>query len=141
VEALRALYQEAKAACLALGELPAHHRRRQRERRRLEKAAVKLARPYANQAHAPQRLLAQRLMKHLHELFVFVSDPRVPADNNLAERSLRPAVIARKISGGTRSAKGSATRMGLMSLLGTWAAQGKGMLQGCREILLPTPAP
>jgi len=141
VEALGAFYQEAKAASLALGELPAHHRRRQRARRRLEKAAVKLARPYAHDADAPQRLLAQRVMKHLHELFVFVSDPRVPADNNLAERSLRPAVIARKISGGTRSPKGSATRMGLMSLLGSWAAQGKGMLQGCREILLPTPAP
>jgi len=86
-------------------------------------------------------VLAQRLLKHLSELFVFVSDPAVPATNNLAERSLRPAVIARKISGGTRSPKGSATRMGLMSLLGTWAAQGKSQLQGCRELLLPTPAP
>jgi len=57
--------------------------------------------------------------------------------DNLAERSLRPSVIARKISGGTRSPKGSATRMGLMSLLGTWAAQGKGQLQGCREWLGP----
>jgi hypothetical protein len=34
-----------------------------------------------------------------------------------------------------------ATRMGLMSLFGTWAAPGKGQLQGCRELLLPTPAP
>jgi hypothetical protein len=141
VEALRALYQEAKAACLALGELPAHCRQRQRERRRLEKAAAKLARPYANDADAPQRLLAQRVMKHLHELFVFVSDPRVPGDNNLAERSLRPAVIARKISGGTRSAKGSATRMGLMSLLGTWSAQQKPLLASCRNLLLSARAP
>ena len=65
----------------------------------------------------------------------------VSATNNLAERSLRPSLIARKISGGTRSPKGSATRMELMSLLGTWAAPGKGQLQGCRELLLPTPAP
>ena len=65
----------------------------------------------------------------------------VSATDNLAERSLRASLIARKISGGTRSPKGSATRMGLMSLLGTWAAPGKGQLQGCRELLLPTPAP
>jgi hypothetical protein len=141
VEALRALYQEAKAACLALGELPPDHRRRQRERRRLEKAAAKLARPYANDDDAPQRLLAHRVIKHLHELFVFVSDPRVPGDNNLAERSLRPAVIARKISGGTRSPKGSATRMGLMSLLGTWSAQQKPLLASCRNLLVSARAP
>ena len=34
--------------------------------------------------------------------FVFVEDPRVPSDNNGAERSLRPAVIARKVCGGTK---------------------------------------
>ena len=141
VRALGALYVEAKASCLALGELPANSRRRQQERRRLEKAAAKLAKPYANDPDAPQRVLCQRIMEHLHELFVFVSDPRVPGDNNLAERSLRPAVIARKVSGGTRSPKGSQTRMGLMSLLGTWAAQGKGQLHGCRELLLSTRAP
>ncbi len=43
--------------------------------------------------------------------------------NNLAERSVRPLVIARKISGGTRSPEGSDTRMGLFSLFGTWAAE------------------
>ena len=36
-------------------------------------------------------MLAQRILKHLHELVVSVADPRVPADNNLAERSLPPA--------------------------------------------------
>jgi transposase len=140
VEALHALYREAKASCLALGKSPVDARVRRKERRRLEKLAAKLAQPYAPDPDAPQRLLAQRIVKHLHELFVFVTDPAVPATNNLAERSLRPAVIARKISGGTRSPKGSATRMALMSLLGTAAAQGKSQLQGCRELLLPTPA-
>jgi hypothetical protein len=43
--------------------------------------------------------------------------------NNLAERSVRPLVVTRKISGGTRSPKGSETRMGLASLFGTWTAQ------------------
>ena len=140
-EALQVLYAEAKAASVACGELPAHSRMRRTQRRRLEKLAAKLAKPYAHDPDAPQRVLAHRIVKHLHELFVFVTDPAVPATNNLAERSLRPAMIARKISGGTRSPKGSATRMGLMSLLGTWAAQGRGQLQGCRELLLSTRAP
>jgi hypothetical protein len=41
----------------------------------------------------------------------------------LAERSIRPLVIIRKISGGTRSAEGTKTRLTLASLLHTWAAR------------------
>jgi hypothetical protein len=48
----------------------------------------------------------------------------VPATNNAAERSPRHLVVARKISGGTRSSLGTATRMTLASLFGTWRAQG-----------------
>ena len=53
----------------------------------------------------------------------FVAIPSVPSHNNLAERSLRLLVVARKISGETRSARGSQTRIGLVSLFGTWIAQ------------------
>jgi hypothetical protein len=133
-EALKALYLEAKTF---------HHdnpRKRTRARRYFEARTAKLAQPYANDRAAPQRTLAQRILKHLHELFVFVSDPEVPGDNNLAERSLRPAVIARKISGGTRSPKGSETKMKLMSLLGTWQAQGKPLHATCQQLLLSSPA-
>jgi len=72
---------------------------------------------------APQQTLCERVERFLPELFVFVAVPGVPSHNNLAERSVRPLVIARKISGGTRSPKGSDTRMGLFSLFGTWAAE------------------
>jgi hypothetical protein len=37
---------------------------------------------------------------------------------------LRPLVIMRKISGGSRSADGSLTRLTLFSLVSTWAARG-----------------
>ena len=133
-QSLRALYREAKAFSHP------NPRRRQRARRYFEAGAVKLAQPYANDPAAPQRTLAQRILKHLHELFVFISDPEVPGDNNLAERSLRPAVIARKISGGTRSPKGSDTKMKLMSLLGTWQLQGKPLHATCQQLLLSSPA-
>ena len=117
VEAPKALYEEAKTFASAGAQLPADCRVRRRERRRLEKLAAQLARPYINQPEAPHRVLCQRIIKHRQELFVFISDPAVPATNNLAERSLRPAVVARKISAGTRSPKGSDAKMGLMSLL------------------------
>ncbi len=61
--------------------------------------------------------------------------PGVPAHNNLAERSVRPLVIARKISGGTRSPHGSQTRMALFSLFGSWAAQGLNPFFRCLAVL------
>ncbi len=86
--------------------------------------------------HAPHRVLAQRIRGHLLQWFVFVEYPEVPSTNNLAERSLRPAVIARKISGSTRTEKGFWTKMGLMSLFGTWAARGQSLLPACQRLLL-----
>jgi len=67
--------------------------------------------------------LAKRLLRHQDELFQFVLVPGLPADNNLAERSLRPLVVIRKISGGSRSRQGTKTRLILASLLSTWAAR------------------
>jgi transposase len=55
--------------------------------------------PYAH-TKAPMHTLCERVERFLPELFVFVAVPGVPAHNNLAERSVRPLVIARKISGG-----------------------------------------
>jgi hypothetical protein len=133
VETVKQVYQEAKDFSHP------HLRERQRQQRRCMQAATKLAAPYAKDAQAPQRVLAKRIIKHIGELFVFVRDPHVPADNNLAERSLRPSVIARKISGGTRSKKGSETKTALMSLFGTWSAQDKHLLRSCQQLLLPSP--
>src|SRR5579884_240498 len=83
----------------------------------------------------PQRTLCQRIDKHLEALFVFVADPAVPATNNAAERSLRPLVVARKVSGGTRSAAGSTTRLTIASLFGTWRARGLNPFQECQRLL------
>src|SRR5579884_800607 len=83
----------------------------------------------------PQRTLCQRIDQHLAELFVFVADPAVPATNHAAERSLRPLVVARKVSGGTRSAAGSTTRMRLASRFGTWRARGLNPFHECRHLL------
>ncbi len=127
---IQGLYEEAKAA--PEGTPP----QRRRQRRQCERRLDRLVRALAQRKGAPQQVLAQRIRRHLLEWFPFVEYPEVPSTNNLAERSLRPVVIARKISGGTRTTKGSDTQMGLMSLLGTWAARGQALLPACQRLLL-----
>src|SRR6266540_138276 len=85
-------------------------------------------------AHACQAL-AKRLLRHEDELFQFVLIAGLSADNNLAERSIRPLVVIRKISGGSRSAEGTKTRMALASLFETWQARGLNPLEECRRLL------
>jgi transposase len=109
-------------------------RLRVRKREDLQVWISGLADPYAR-ADLPQRVLAQRIQRFLPELFTFVEHPDVPADNNAAERSLRPSVIARKVSGGTRSPRGSAVRSILMSLFGTWAVRGEDGFHACLAML------
>jgi transposase len=114
-----------------------------RKRQHFEAQLLALAAPCLKQdvpqrmlSDVPQRVLSERIANFLPELFVFVEHPSVPSENNAAERSVRPAVIARKISGGTRSAKGSATKSVLLSLFGTWQAQGHDPLEACQQMLL-----
>jgi transposase len=84
----------------------------------------------------PEATLAERCRRYVTELFTFVRDPAVSPTNNAAERSLRPLVIARKISGGTRSATGSVTRMTLASVMATARLQGLDPAAICQQLLL-----
>ena len=52
-------------------------------------------------------------------LYHWADNRNIPADNNLAERELRPLVIARKISFGSQSDAGAKTREILMTVLHT----------------------
>lgn len=81
------------------------------------------------------RRLCQRITRFLPELLTFLTQTGVPATNNAAERSLRPLVVSRKISGGTRSAQGSTTKMTLASLFGTWRLQGLNPFTACQDLL------
>jgi transposase len=56
---------------------------------------------------------------HTKRLFHWSKSPKIPADNNRAERELRPLVIARKISFGSQSEAGARTRETLMTVLHT----------------------
>jgi transposase len=94
-----------------------------------------LGQQYAQADGHPCRVLARRLLRHQEELFQFLLVPGLLAHNNPVERSLRPLVIMRKISGGTRSPSGSQTRLGLASLFGTWAARHLNPFRECLAAL------
>lgn len=70
------------------------------EIRRLLRAAVVRAEPKT-------RGMAKAILKMKWALFTFLREPGVEPTNNVAERRVRPAVIARKLSFGTESPAGS----------------------------------
>jgi hypothetical protein len=69
--------------------------------------------------HLGVRALQDLFRDNAARLYHWVEDRRVPADNNYAERQLRPTVIARKISFGSQSDGGAKTREILMTLVHT----------------------
>lgn len=97
---------------------------------------LQVAEPYLKDKDAPQHVLAKWICHYLSELFTFVEHPQVASGNNAAERAIRPAVVARKISGGTRSARGSQTKTRLMSVFATWALQGKEPIAACARMIV-----
>ena len=127
--AVQQLYVRAKAYVAADGRLAS------RRQLALEKKLLALCHPFSNDQAAPQAKLCRRIERFIKELFVFVSHPDVPSENNAAERSLRHLVISRKISGGTRFEQGTDSKMTLASLFGAWGAKGLNPLSECRNLL------
>lgn len=72
-----------------------------------------------------EEAVRNRLFKQRDHLFTFLYHDEVDATNNLAERQLRPAVIARKISCGNRTEKGAETWEILSSLATTCTQTGQ----------------
>lgn len=68
-------------------------------------------------------------------LYHWADDRGIPADNNLAERQLRPLVIARKISFGSQSEDGARTREILMSVLHTLSKRTSDVMTAFKSIL------
>lgn len=144
-DGVRKVYDRAKAYAGPELDLPAVQQKAERRKQQLkyEQELWELCEPHVRKG-LPMSTLCERVEQYLPEMFMFVADPRVPADNNAAERSLRGQVVSRKISGGTRSAKGSETKSISASLFGTWLLKGRDLYQACHEVLttpIPTPEP
>jgi transposase len=65
------------------------------------------------------RRIQELFRSHVDRRYHGADDRRIPAENNLAERDLRPTVIARNVSFGAQSDAGAHTRGILMSVLHT----------------------
>lgn len=137
--AVRRTYDVARRVLAAVPDLPAPQREQLYER--LCARSHELGLEYAQAKEHPCQALAKRLLRHEAELFQFVREAGVPADNNRAERGLRGLVVARKISGGSRGTAGTATRMALASLVGTWQARGLNPFEEALTLLRQTPCP
>jgi len=154
VGSIKELYEEAIAyqqkcrSALAekLRALGYNRLQRRAMRRQFESRLGLIAAPFLDQKGPgadPRATLAERMEKFATELFVFIEYPDVPADNNRAERGLRHPVVSRKISGGTRSEKGSITFTTLATLFGTWKERREDLLLNATAILqtkIPKPA-
>ena len=133
-EQVHGLYLQARAYTRTAP--PKQSPERRVRQHQFEQELYTLCQPY-EQSDSPQRTLCKRVAAFLPELFVFVADPRVPSDNNLAERAIRPFAVSRKISGGTRSEQGSHTRGILATLFGTWNLRGLNPFAACADLLIP----
>jgi transposase len=90
--------------------------------------------------HAPARHLGIRHVQDLFRdnaprLYHWAQDRQIPAENNLAERDLRPTVITRKVSFGSASDAGAQTRGTLMSILYSLKKQKVDVTQHLKGVL------
>ena len=139
VGAVKTLYSEAQA--FVRGDEEPSQEARERKYVELVETVHGLGLEYAQRPEHPCKALAKRILRHEGELFQFVLVEGLSADNNLAERSIRPLVVVRKISGGSQSPEGSKTRMALASLFETWQARGLNPFEECLKLLRQTPLP
>lgn len=102
---------------------------------------------------ALHRLLAQPLPPswsadlqarfHLHRtgLLTCLDDPSVPPTNNASERSLRPSVVHRKITGGFRSEHAAAAYAAIRTVSDTARIRGQNLFTLFLAAATPTPSP
>ena len=69
------------------------------------------------------------LIRHQDRLVTFLKYPDSRPENNYAERAVRPMVILRKITGGSKSERGIKATDINMSIIETWAKQGLSVMQ------------
>jgi len=78
--------------------------------------------------HAPTEAVCCDLFNRFDQLWMFLEHPGVEPTNNAAERALRHAVIWRKLSFGTQSARGSRFVETLLTIIETCRQQDRDVL-------------
>ncbi len=96
-----------------------HRRLRQEESKPLVKQIRKWAFAQGGLRRSSFGKAVRYMLKHWNGLTLFLKDPRIPLDNNAAERILRGPVVGRKNFYGNRSKRGAKVAAILYSLIET----------------------
>lgn len=117
VQAFVGVFATLLARAIHLRTMPISNRVYYQKARILKKRILKAVR--APSHHLGIREIQTIFMENSNRLYHWVKDRNIPADNNRAERELRPTVIARKVSFGSQSERGAQSRSILMTVLHT----------------------
>lgn len=136
-KSIHSLYEEAKLYPGPASDLPPGLKEQERILKEgyFKEKLKSFCEPYFKTT-LPQATLSARAIRFLPEMFTFIRFEGINPDNNMAERAIRKIVIKRKISFGTRSAKGSETQSILGSLFGTWRLQNLNPFEQMKLLLL-----
>jgi transposase len=93
---------------------------------------------WSSSAGAAAGVLLRSLIHKAAQWWYFLDHPQVPPDNNRAERSLRPAVIKRKVCGGSRSMERFRDTADLLGVIQTCRLQGRSAVAFFRDALCAT---
>ena len=85
--------------------------------------------------HAREAAPLRSVLRHRKGLSVFLERPDAPMDNNFAERTLRGAVIARRLSFGSDSEEGARLTALMYSVVETLALNGIDVFRWLQEWL------
>lgn len=88
--------------------------------------------------HRDAREIRGRITHQNAKLITAILHKNVPLTNNLAERQLRPMVVTRKISGGSRSWEGAKTHAVNMSVFQTIRLQNQPLIPTLKKLILPS---
>jgi transposase len=89
--------------------------------------------------HEPNRRLAKHLLDHIWGWFWFLIDPTIDATNYRAEQAIRPAVVNRKVWGGSRTWSGAHAQSILCSVIRTCEQRTRSAFDFLLDVLCRSP--